>query len=251
MPEPPWCLSVCDAGQGSYDRAVEGLPRARLRGAQGRLHLGPTRREGRQVRRGGRQGPQTSAASGQGLLAPHSCMCPEMVHPDHIARPQWRTQPRLHRRTNDIGVGRTVDSHARVQAVDVQGPQDGDMRAVGLGAAPDDPLPRGSAAREARQRAGHARVVHARHALEGERGEPLRGARPRRLDARGLACRRVARRLLRGSPRRCHTRHLVGTLTRTPRAAATRGHNASRGASGWSSTNRRTTAWAAGSRRGF
>ena len=64
--------------------------------------------------------------------------------------------------------------------------------------------------------------------------DPLLVDRPRLLDARGLACRRGARLLLRGSPRRCSTRHLVGTRTRTPRSAATRGHHSSRVASGWS-----------------
>jgi hypothetical protein len=147
----------------------------------------------RQVRRVGRQVQQTSAASGQGLLDPHGFMRSEIVHHDTIARPQWRTQHLLHRSTKGIGVGRPVDGQDRVHAVDAQRSQPGDIRAVVLGYAPDDPLPCGSTAIAARHREVHARFIHALQALAVERCEPLLVDRSRLLDTRGLAFRRVER----------------------------------------------------------
>ena len=251
MSKPPVCIGLCAGGQDSCDGPVEGLTRARLGFAQRRRDLGPPGREGRHVRRVRRPGQPPSSTPGERLLNPHGVVRPHIVpHHDGARRP-WRSQHPLDVGTKDRGVGRPVDGHDRVPAVDAQRSHDGDIRAVGLGYAPDHPLPCGSAAIEARHRAVQARCIHARHAREVERWDPLLVDRPRLLDARGLACRRGARLLLRGSPRRCSTRHLVGPLPRTPRSAATRGHHSSRVASGWSAPDRRTTAWAAAARRGF
>jgi hypothetical protein len=73
---------------------------------------------------------------------------------------------------------------------------------------------------------------------------------PRLLDPLGVALRGVERFLLRGNPKRCTTRHIVGTLTRMPVVSTARVHNSSKVASGWSCTSRRTWAWAVASKRG-
>ena len=104
------------------------------------------------------------------------------------------------------------------------------------GTAPDDALPPRGAAEPTRHGQVDTRLVDKFEALEIERLNQRLVVRPRRLDPDpGVALRRVERFVLRGNPKRCTTRHIVGTLTRMPVVSIVRVHNSSKVASGWSS----------------
>jgi hypothetical protein len=90
-----------------------------------------------------------------------------------------------------------------------------------LGHAAHDALAGGGASIEAGQGQVDTRCIDALQAPEVERRDPLAVVLARVLDAWGVARAGVERCFLRGKPRRWSTRHIVATLTRTPRAPAT------------------------------
>ena len=144
MLEPAPCIGEADRHQSFRDGGVERLTRARLGLAQRRFDLRPAGFDGRQVRRVGRQIEQTRPASGQRLLDAHRVMGPQIVHHDNIPRGQRGAQHLLDIGAKDLRVGRAVDGHHRLEALDAQRPQHGHIRAVVLGHAADDPLPAGA-----------------------------------------------------------------------------------------------------------
>src|SRR5262245_11206052 len=161
-----------------------------------------------------------------------------------------RTQDLLEIGAKHVRIGRAVDGHHRVEALDAQGPQHRHMLAIVLGYAPDDPFPGGSAAIEAGHRQMHARFIHELHAAEVERRALLAVVLARLLDARRVSLAGVERLFLRGKPRRWSTRHIVATLTWIPRSSATRAHSSSKVRSALACTNCWTRVCAAASREG-
>ena len=197
-----------------------------------RLDLRPTGFNGRQVRRVGRQVQQPGAAASNGLLDARRLMGAQIVHHDDISGHEGGAQHLLDIGTKDLGGSTTADGHHGLQAVDAEGAQHRDIRPVVLGHAADDPLPWESAAIQPGKGQIDARFINKLQAPAIERRQPLAVDCPRLRDVCRVALRRVERLFLRGKPRRCSTRHMVGTLTRTPVAAATPVHSSCRVASG-------------------
>ena len=250
MFEPAVCIGEADRPHRCRNGGVEPLPRAGLGFAPRRLHCRPTGFDRRPGRRGGRPIAPTGTAARERLLDANRFVRPQMVHHDASARAQRGAQHLPAIGAQDGRVSRAVDGQHRVQAMAPQGPQPGHTLPVVLGDAAKAPLPGGGAALKARPRQLDARCLHALHAPEVERRAPLAVVLARVLDARGIPRAGVERLFWRGRPRRCRTRHIVGTLTRTPVSAAPPGHNASSVAPGWAPRSRRMTAWAAAPRRG-
>jgi hypothetical protein len=251
MLEPAPGIGEADRHYSCRHGGVERPPRACLGFAQRRLHCRPTRFDGRQVRRVGQQIEQTGPAAGDRLLATKSFVRPQLVHYDEIARGQRGTQHRLDVGAKDVRVSRAVDGHHRVQAVDAQGPQQGDMLAVILGDASNDALSCGCAPIETCHGPMHPRFIHECQAPEVARRALLAVVPARLLDARGITLAGVERLFLRGHPRRCSTRHMVATLARPPASAAPWAHSSSHVRSALSCTNCRTSVAAAVSKRGL
>src|SRR5262249_59294855 len=114
----------------------------------------------------------------------------------------------------------------------------------------DDPLPFGSAAIARGQRHIDTRLIDQLQAPHIKRGDPLPVTDTRLLDPCGLTLSRVEGFFCRGKPSRYKRRHMVGTLTRSPRWACSRSHNSSNVASGCCWTKPRTNARVAVSQAG-
>lgn len=148
-------------------------------------------------------------------------MGPQMVHDDDIAGDQCRPQHVCDRGATHLGVRRTIDDHHRLKAWRAEGTQHCDMLAVVLGHTAHDPLTRGGATIQVRHRHSDTRFIHTRQALEVEGRATLDVDRARLLDPRCLLLAGVEGFFLRGKPKRCSTRHIVGTRTHTPVSVAT------------------------------
>ena len=123
-----------------------------------------------------------------------------------------------------------------------EGTQHRDIRAVVLGHTAHDPLTWGGTPIQARHRNIDTRFIHKLQALEVECRDTLEVDRARLLDPRCVLLASVEGLFLRSKPKRCSTRHIVGTLTRTPVSAATPAQSSCSVASGLSPTKCRMVA---------
>ena len=221
MPKPAIGIRRRHGDQSSRDGCIQRLTGTGVGLTEGRLKLRPARLHGRDIRRIGRHVAPPGPASGQGLLDSDRFMSPQIVHDDEIAGDQCRPQHRLDLGAKRLGVRRTIDGHHRLEALRTEGTQQRDMRAVVLGPTAHDPLTYGGTTIQARHRHIDTRFIHKLQALEVERRDTLELAWARLLDPRGVPLASVEGRFLRGKPKRGSTRHIVGTLTRTPVSAAT------------------------------
>jgi hypothetical protein len=232
MPKPAIGIRRRHGGQRSRDGGVQSLTGPGFGLPQGRLERRPARVNGREIRRRGRHIAPPGPTASQGLLEPDRLMCPQMVHDDAIAGDQGRPQHVRDRGATHLGVSRTIDGHHRLEALRAEGTHHRAMLAVVLGHTAHDPLTCGGATIQARPRNIDARFINTLQALEVEGRDTLGVGRARRRDPWCVLLAGVERRFVRGKPTRGNTRHLVGTLTRTPVSAVPPAHRSCSVASG-------------------
>jgi hypothetical protein len=240
-----------DRDEGCGDGGSKRGTGPRLRFAQVRLEPRPAALDRRQVRRVGWQLEEPRAGLFNRLTDARGFVRPPVVHDDDVAWMQRGAEHLLDIPAKYFGIRGALDRHYGLDALAPERREPRHIRPIILGDRPDPPLSPGDVAIQAGHGEVHTRFIDAREPLGGERGDLLPVAGPRLLDALGVLLAGVERRFLRGNPRRCSTRHIVGTLTRTPVSAATPVHNSSSVASGLTPMSRWTTAWAAAPKRGF
>ena len=241
----------CDRAQGFRHGGIQCLTGPRLGFAQVRLELRPAALNRRQIRRIGRQKQEPRAGLLDGLADARRFVRPQVIHDDDVPRMQRGAEHLRDIHAQPLGIRGALDRHHSLDALAPERGEHRHIRPIILGDSPDHPRPPRGAAIQAGHGEVHARFIDELEPLGGERGDLLPVAGPRLLDALGVLLAGVERLFLRGNPRRCSTRHIVGTLTRTPVSAATPVHNASSVASGLDPMSRWTMAWAAASRRGL
>jgi len=250
MPEPVLGIYGGDGLHRLLDCRIEGLAGACFGGSQGRFELAHTQLHRREIRRVGGQKYPPHPAARQGLLNARRFVGRQVVQHHDITWDQRRPQHLRDIRAKDLGIGGPVDRHHRLEAIDPEGSQQRDILAVVVGDAPDGPLPFRSPAIEASHREIDPGFIHKFQALEREPGGPLTVGGTSLLDPRCIAFGGMKGLFFRGSPRRWRTRHIVATLSRSPRRCRSWVQSSARVASGCSWTNWRTKSRVAGSQRG-
>lgn len=164
-------------------------------------------------------------------------MSAQVIQHDDVARAQRWAQDLRCVRLKDLGIRGPLARHDGLDAAQAEGRHHGEISAIVLGHGPDDTLPTGREPEATRHGQVDARFIDKFEALEIEWLNQRMVVRPRLLDPLGVALRRMERLFLRGNPKCCSSRHMVGTLTRMPVISAARVHNSSQVASGWSRTS--------------
>jgi hypothetical protein len=231
MPEPVVCIDRCDGRQGLTQRGIERFTGPRLRGAQAGCDLRPARLNRRQIRRGGGPIPEADAPPRQPVLDADGLVRSQVVPHDEVTGGQRGPKPMLHVGVPHVGSRGALHRQHGVEALLPQRGQPRHMLPVGLGHAPDDPLPLRGAAIQAGPGQIHPRCIDALQALRRERLDDLPVVGPRLLDSRRVPRRGVERLLWRGSPSRVRRRDLVDTRTQRPRRCPSRSHSSANVAS--------------------
>jgi hypothetical protein len=244
MRKPATNVCCSDRLERLFDGVDQRVNSARLGASQIRFALRPTRLNGMQVWRIGRQGQQSCPTRGDQRLDARDLVRWESVPPHDLPWPQCGPPDVASPLATDGALHRTVHAPRGVEAFAVHGAPHGPGDSIVLGHMLPHPLPRRRPPRAAGHREVGARCSDELQPPDVERRDGLPEGRAQGLDAGRLTLRGVERLFFRGSRSRWSARQMVASLPRAPCAATTRSRNSSRVAAGcWAPSGRNVSVW--------